>query len=96
MTGLPPAARAVVQDEEATLAVVVEAWPTPSAPRVVWSRWWSVAGGRLLDVQLRDDGVRLVEREPGAVAAELRWALVGALDATTPTPSAAVGAEGAR
>ncbi|WP_265522047.1 hypothetical protein [Oerskovia flava] len=93
LAGLPPAARALAEDEEASLVVVVEAWPTPSAPTVVWSRWWSVASGRLLDVQLRDAEVELVERAPGAVAAELRWALVGAIDATSPATS---GADGAR
>ncbi|WP_435736297.1 hypothetical protein V5D56_16095 [Cellulosimicrobium sp. PMB13] len=93
---LPAAARAVVQDEHASFAVVVEAWPTPAGPSVVWSRWWSVAGDLLLDVQLRDDGVRLVERAPGAVAAELRWALVGAIDVTAGAPRAVVGEGGER
>jgi len=55
----------------------------PAAPTVVWTRWWSVAGGQLLDVQVDDDGARLVQREPGALAAELRWALAGAVDATS-------------
>lgn len=80
---LPPAARAVAEGEEAAVVVVVEAWPTPAAPTVVWTRWWSVASGQLLDVQVDDDGARLVEREPGALAAELRWALAGAVDATS-------------
>ncbi|MFC8923718.1 hypothetical protein [Cellulosimicrobium sp. NPDC057127] len=84
LAALPAAARAVAEDEEASLVVLVEAWPTPATPTVVWSRWWSVAGGRLLDVQLRDDDVHLVERPPGSVAAELRWALVGAVDTTAP------------
>ncbi|WP_277211438.1 hypothetical protein [Isoptericola croceus] len=83
VASLPPVAQLIVRAEQASVTVTVEAWPTPAAAQVVWSRWWSVADGRLFDVQMRDDHAELVERGAGDVAAELRWALVGAIDATT-------------
>jgi hypothetical protein len=51
---------------------------------VVWARQWSVTDGRLLDVRTHEDGsMKLAERPPGSVAAELRWAMLGAIDATS-------------
>ena len=72
---------AVLDDEEANLQVVVEAWPTPDRPTTIWARLWSVVDGKLLDVRRRDGVVTPVERPAGSVAAELQWALVGAIDA---------------
>ncbi|MEU4385250.1 hypothetical protein [Promicromonospora sp. NPDC023805] len=69
--------------EEANLQVSVEAYREGGVPAVQWGRLWSVVDGRLIDVRTRDGEVRLVERPAGSVAKELRWALVGAVDATT-------------
>lgn len=82
----------LLDDEEANLQVSVEAWGDSDAPEVVWPRLWSVVDGRLLDVRTDDGAVAPVERPAGSVAAELQWALVGAVDATTPEPG--TGAEG--
>lgn len=68
-------------DEEANLQVTVEAWPTPERPTTVWARLWSVVDGRLLDIRKRDGETAPVERPAGSVAAELQWALVGAIGA---------------
>ena len=78
---------AVLDDEEANLQVVVEAWPTPDRPTTIWARLWSVVGGKLLDVRRRDGVVAPVERPAGSVAAELQWALVGAIDAVREVPT---------
>lgn len=72
-------ATALLEREEANLQVRVEAWPGPESPSRVWARLWSVVDGRLLDVRTADGRVRLMERPAGAVAAELEWALAGAL-----------------
>ena len=73
--------------EEANLQVTVEAWPTTERPATVWARLWSVVDGRLLDVRMRDGEVIPVERPPGSVAAELQWALVGAMSAVREAPA---------
>jgi hypothetical protein len=78
---------ATVDHEGANLQVVVEAWPTPDRPTTVWARLWSVVGGKLLDVRTRDGEIAPVERPAGSVAAELQWALVGAIDAVREVPA---------
>ncbi|WP_369374811.1 hypothetical protein AB1046_09905 [Promicromonospora sp. Populi] len=100
--GTPPAAGStsdraelirLLDDEQANLQVTVEAWRDSDAPSVVWPRLWSVVDGKLLDIRTDDGEIAPVVRPAGSVAAELRWALVGAVDATTPdrdaTPNAA-------
>ncbi|PUB29035.1 hypothetical protein C8K30_103461 [Promicromonospora sp. AC04] len=67
--------------EEANLQVIVEAWPTPERPTTVWARLWSVVDGKLLDVRRRGGAITPTQRPAGSVAAELQWALVGAIDA---------------
>lgn len=78
----------LLDDEQANLQVTVEAWRGAEQPSVVWPRLWSVVDGRLLDIRTDDGEVAPVERPAGSVAAELQWALVGAVDATTPDPDA--------
>ncbi|GAB3171146.1 hypothetical protein GCM10027059_38850 [Myceligenerans halotolerans] len=68
--------------EECNLRVQVEAWRGGDVPVMVWGRLWSVADGRLIDVRIDGDDLRLVARPAGSVAKELRWALTGAIDAT--------------
>ncbi|WP_344100940.1 hypothetical protein [Myceligenerans crystallogenes] len=79
-----PDREALLARETFALQVTVEAWPDSDAetPKVLWARHWSVADDRLLDVRAGEGTVKLVERPAGSVAAELRWALVGAMDAT--------------
>jgi hypothetical protein len=92
----------LLDDEQANLQVTVEAWRETEKPSVVWPRLWSVVDGKLLDIRTDDGEVAPVERPAGSVAAELQWALVGAVDATTPdpdvdpdaTPNAAPGGDG--
>lgn len=71
----------LLDDEQANLQVTVEAWREGEAPVKVWPRLWSVVDGKLLDVRMDDGVVAPVERPAGSVAAELQWALVGAVDA---------------
>lgn len=71
----------LLDDEQANLQVTVEAWRDGEAPVKVWPRLWSVVDGKLLDVRMDDGVVAPVERPAGSVAAELQWALVGAVDA---------------
>jgi hypothetical protein len=81
----------VLSDEDANLQVIVEAWPTPEwpapgaptpeRPTTIWVRLWSVVDSKLLDIRRRDGEITPVERPAGSVAAELQWALVGAIDA---------------
>jgi hypothetical protein len=73
----------LLEREQANLQVRVEAWRQASQPAVVWARLWSVVDGRLLDVRTADGELSVVERGHGAVAAELEWALVGAVEAAT-------------
>lgn len=76
---LPLLARRLAEDEEASVAMIVEAWPTPDRAAVRWSRLWAVAGGELMDVSIHGDGTAELRPEPaGAVASELQWALWGA------------------
>lgn len=78
------AAMAFVGREDFALRVLVEAWTGTEAPAVIWARQWSTTDGRLLDVRTNEDGtMKLTERPPGSVAAELRWAMLGAIDATS-------------
>jgi hypothetical protein len=77
-----------LDDEEANLQVMVGAWPTPERPTTVWGRLWSVVDGRLLDIRRRHGEITPVERPTGSVAAELQWALVGAIDAVRVGPTA--------
>ncbi|MEV0894696.1 hypothetical protein [Promicromonospora sp. MEB111] len=84
----------LLDDEQANLQVSVEAWGTSDAPQVVWPRLWSVVDGKLLDVRTDDGAPAPVERPAGSVAAELQWALVGAVDATTPAAGTGTDAEG--
>lgn len=79
----------LLDGEQANLQVTVEAWRNAEAPAVVWPRLWSVVDGKLLDVRTDDGELAPVERPAGSVAAELQWALVGAVDATTPEAGAA-------
>ncbi|MBE1875561.1 hypothetical protein [Myceligenerans pegani] len=69
--------------EECNLCVQVEAWCGGDVPVMVWGRLWSVVEDQLIDVRADGDELRLVERPAGSVAKELRWALTGAVDATT-------------
>lgn len=78
---------AVLDDEAATLQVIVEARSTPERPTTVWARLWSVVDGRLFDVRRRDGEITPVERPAGSVAAELEWALVGAIGAVSEVPT---------
>jgi hypothetical protein len=75
----------LLDDEQANLQVSVEAWGASATPQVVWPRLWSVVDGKLLDVRTDDGALAPVERPAGSVAAELQWALAGAVDATTPS-----------
>lgn len=78
---------AILDDEEANLQVIVEAWPTPERPTTVWARLWSVVDGKLLDVRRRDGEITPMERPAGSVAAELQWAVVGAIGAVREVPT---------
>jgi hypothetical protein len=80
--GTPEQLAALLEREEATLQVSIEAWRQAESPSRVWARLWSVVEGRLLDVRTRDGEAHLRERPPGAVAAELEWALAGAFAET--------------
>lgn len=71
-----------LEREEFAVQVRVEARPTGDGPVVEWAKQWSVADGRLVDVRLRGRQWALTERSAGSVAAELRWAIIGAIDAT--------------
>lgn len=82
IAGSPESIEALLQGEEANLQVRVEAWPDAESASRVWGRLWSVVDGRLLDVRSSGGRLRLRERPPGAVAAELEWALAGALAET--------------
>jgi hypothetical protein len=73
----------LVSREDYALQVRVEAWKGGEAPLVTWARQWSVIGERLVDVRQEGQRIKLVERPAGTVAAELRWAIVGAIDTTT-------------
>ncbi|MGV8907371.1 MAG: hypothetical protein ACOH1Y_00170 [Propionicimonas sp.] len=73
----------LLEREQANLQVRVEAWRVAARPAVVWARLWSVVDDRLLDVRSADGELTVVERGYGAVAAELEWALVGAVEAAT-------------
>ena len=64
---------------DAVLQIVVEAWPTPDRPTSVWSRLWTVADETLFDVQRRDGTLTRTPRPAGSVAAELQWAIAGAI-----------------
>lgn len=79
-------AMALLEREEAGLQVEVGAWRDAGSPAVVWARLWSVVDGRLFDVRRSDGRVRLAERPHGAVAAELEWALAGAVEAVAEHP----------
>lgn len=65
--------------ETARLLVAVEAWPTPGQPAAVWMKRWSVADGSLFEI-IDADGPARRPRPAGSVAAELQWALAGAVD----------------
>ncbi len=65
---------------EASLHLRVEAWvPGVETPKV-WARAWVVRDGELFDLRHRDGGLVAVQRPAGSVAAELEWALAGAVD----------------
>lgn len=72
-----PGAR--LDDADVVLQIVVEAWPTPDRLAGFWSRLWAVADGILFDVQRRDGTLTRTPRPAGSVAAELQWALAGAM-----------------
>jgi hypothetical protein len=78
---------ALLDAEDANLQVIVEAWPTPERPTTVWGRLWSVVDGKLLDIRRHDGEITPVERPAGSVAAELQWALVGAIDTVRAVPA---------
>lgn len=78
-------ANGLLAREQANLQVRVEAWQEVTVPARVWARLWSVVDGRLLDVRTRQGELRVTERPAGSVAAELEWALVGALDVVAQT-----------
>lgn len=65
---------------EASLHLRVEAWiPGVETPKV-WVHAWVVRDGELFDLRHRDGGVVAVQRPAGSVAAELEWAMAGAID----------------
>lgn len=68
-----------LDDADAVLQVVVEAWLTPDRLARFWSRLWSVTDDTLFDVQRRDGTLTRTQRPAGSVAAELQWALAGAM-----------------
>lgn len=70
---------ATLDDADAVLQIVVEAWPVPGRLASFWSRLWAVAGDTLFDVERRNDTLTRTPRPAGSVAAELQWALAGAL-----------------
>ncbi|MBK8460843.1 MAG: hypothetical protein IPL43_12215 [Micropruina sp.] len=74
---------ALLEREQANVQVRVEAWREATQPAVVWGRLWSVVDDRLLDVRTSEGALKVTERPFGSVAAELQWALVGAVEATT-------------
>ncbi|MFC4631935.1 hypothetical protein ACFO6V_27090 [Promicromonospora alba] len=82
----PDATLELLSREDYALRVRVEAWCGGEMPSVAWDRQWSVADDRLLDVRREGATIKLVERAAGSVAAELRWALIAAFDATTTSP----------
>ncbi|MFD6140083.1 hypothetical protein [Promicromonospora sp. NPDC060271] len=84
----------LLDDEQANLQVTVEAWREGDTPVKVWPRLWSVVDGKLLDVRTDDGAPAPVERPAGSVAAELQWALVGAMDVATRETDAPSGADG--
>lgn len=73
---------ALVDAADARLDLVVEAYDG-EVPCEVWARAWAVVDDRLLDLRSGDGELVVRERTPGAVAAELEWALVGAVAAVT-------------
>jgi hypothetical protein len=68
-----------LDDADAVLQIVVEAWPTPDRLASIWSRLWAVTGDTLFDVQRRDGTLTRTPRPAGSVATELQWALAGAM-----------------
>ncbi|GAA4693212.1 hypothetical protein APR04_002225 [Promicromonospora umidemergens] len=68
-----------LDDADAVLQIVVEAWPAPGRLASFWSRLWAVDGDTLFDVERRADTLTRTPRPAGSVAAELQWALAGAL-----------------
>ncbi|MEU4387861.1 hypothetical protein [Promicromonospora sp. NPDC023805] len=66
-------------DADAVLQIVVEAWLTPDRLARFWSRLWAVTDDTLFDVQRRDGTLTRTQRPVGSVAAELQWALAGAM-----------------
>lgn len=68
-----------LDDADAVLQVVVEARPGPGRLAGFWSRLWAVAGDTLFDVERRDGTLTRTPRPAGSVAAELQWALAGAM-----------------
>lgn len=85
---LPPLAAHLIEDEEAMVAMLVEAWPTPDRATSVWSKLWAVGAERLVRIELRAGTAVLTERPAGDVLAEFQGALVGALDAAATEMSA--------
>lgn len=77
---------ALLAQEEAALQVRIEAWTGGPEPVRVWARLWSVVDGRLFDVRTSSGRPLLWERPAGAVAAELEWALTGAIAGAPGTP----------
>jgi hypothetical protein len=72
-----------LDDADVVLQIVVEAWPTPDRLASFWSRLWAVADNTLFDVQRRDGTLTRTPRPAGSVAAELQWALAGAMSVNT-------------
>jgi hypothetical protein len=73
---------ATLADPDAVLQIVVEAWPAPDRLASFWSRLWAVTDDTLFDVQRRGGALTRTQRPVGSVAAELQWALAGALSVT--------------
>ncbi|MGI5190210.1 hypothetical protein ACQEVI_18885 [Promicromonospora sp. CA-289599] len=70
---------ATLDGADAVLQIVVEAWPTPDLLARFWSRLWAVTDDTLFDVQRRGGTLTRTQRPAGSVAAELQWALAGAM-----------------
>lgn len=85
VSDIPHPGAALVHDETAIaeesigLLVTVEAWPTSAQPTAVWMRRWSVVDDALLDIRTSGGRITRTSRPAGSVAAELQWALAGAI-----------------
>jgi hypothetical protein len=66
-------------DADAVRQIVVEAWLTLDRLARFWSRLWAITDDTLFDVQRRDGTLTRTQRPAGSVAAELQWALAGAM-----------------